>query len=621
MRRVSLFVVLVAACSSFSTAGSEAPPVPPADGGTCATPCPEGLACREGTCGCPEGVIFVAPPPAGSDTNTGCFRDKPKQTIGGALAFAQTSKLVKHEIHVCRGVYVENLKLVHPTTLRGGYECALWKRSANWGFVPFGAELRTPGFDRVNETRIETTDGSPALTISGSSIDRGVVIEGFTMVGKTTPDGEGVALRVEDHAAPSITDNAISGALEPTGSSKRLASIGIDVDTQAAPDIAKNKIYGGGPTSGAFGPAGGAGIRLGAVGKVSIHDNEIDSGRRSGTPIGTVAIVDSKGAAPLVGESAIRNNHILFSGEARTDGYAAAGIVLLDTKADVIGNVIYGDTAQCAAPNITCATIGVRILSGTIQRNLIFGGEKLTVTKPQTRGVLLEDAQAVEVTNNFIHTGAGVAAFGVLTLKAEDVRVFHNTIYVALATNWSAGVRIQRTKAEVMNNLFVATSTMKTFAVETVSCEERRPLKVHNNAAIGLAFLQDHANSGCAQTNGVAGVSAAEVLLDTLFNDEDTARDNIRVATGCSGDPSCKENASCNTLPRGCIDEVFPTFDIESLGHKSMLAGLKLNGGAHCALTQGGKATTPPTLRDFYDVVRTDRPSIGAQESDGACTP
>src|SRR5687767_4000602 len=228
MRRSFMVLGLVAAsaCSSFSTESQEPPPPP--DPSTCTTACPDGLVCREGACVCPDGILYVAPSPQGSDGNTGCAKEKPKATIKGALAFAQTLGLKKHELHVCRGVYNEkNLRLTHPTTMRGGYECSLWTRSDNWGFKPFAdGALRTEGFDGVNETRIETDDGTtPALEIAGKAIDRSVVLEGFTIVGRAGT-GEGAAVRMQDEASPTITDNVVLGALETGDDIPKITSIG-----------------------------------------------------------------------------------------------------------------------------------------------------------------------------------------------------------------------------------------------------------------------------------------------------------------------------------------------------------------------------------------------------------
>ncbi|MGH7284708.1 MAG: hypothetical protein ACRELY_24550, partial [Polyangiaceae bacterium] len=136
--------------------------------GTCANACGAGSFCSSSSCvpGCTGGTIYVSP--TGNDSSTGCSQTAPLLTLTHALKIAkdQGSALVS-EIHACKGKYAEHgLVLDFPASLRGGYDCSTWARTATFG---------SPAFDGTNATEIDDVDtSSPSsivtLTISGSVV-------------------------------------------------------------------------------------------------------------------------------------------------------------------------------------------------------------------------------------------------------------------------------------------------------------------------------------------------------------------------------------------------------------------------------------------------------------------
>ncbi|WP_394829453.1 hypothetical protein [Pendulispora albinea] len=125
--------VLTAGCSESTCEdlGNCAPADPSADGGVDVAPpnClldkdpAESPACIDERVG-----IFVAPSPAGSDTNPGT-RGQPMATIQGALAKAAGSK---PRVYVCGGTYAENVLIDtgKSISIYGGFACTDWNPSA-----------------------------------------------------------------------------------------------------------------------------------------------------------------------------------------------------------------------------------------------------------------------------------------------------------------------------------------------------------------------------------------------------------------------------------------------------------------------------------------------------------
>ncbi len=273
--------VTVADAADTSDAGAPEAFVDATRDAGCETACGSGTSCVAGACvpGCAGKIVYVSGA-TGDDARDGCTPKAAKKTITSALAFVETSALVGHEVHVCKGTYAENLVLKVPASLLGGYDCATWARVDGYG---------APKFDPVNETTL-TGAAAPlaveVLRIVSARITKAILVDGFTIRGNTSTPLRSVGVLVDEQAAPVLSNDKIDGggginstAFVPSG--EGASSVGVAVRGDAYPEIVDDVITGGsGVSSSATIPGNGSlGIEIAGTARgAHIHRNKISGG-------------------------------------------------------------------------------------------------------------------------------------------------------------------------------------------------------------------------------------------------------------------------------------------------------------------------------------------------------
>ncbi|MEO8877874.1 MAG: hypothetical protein ABI461_19930, partial [Polyangiaceae bacterium] len=292
--------------------------------GECGNACGQGDFCAASTCsaGCSGGLLYVSP--TGKDDATGCTTDAPLFTLTHALSIAkaQGNALVQ-EIHACKGTYKEpQISLDFKASLRGGYDCTSWKRTAGFGY---------PLFDKTNLTEIDSTTpvGTSAVTtlvVGGAAVDASVIVDGFAIRGSSVA-ATTVALGL-GAGSPTIKDDQLLGG-GPIEASAPNASIGIQISGGGSPEITSCDVDGGSGQSMSTNAsaAGSVGILIGAdSGSPSIHDGIIGGGSgQAASGNGSIGIAIAGGT--FTSANAIRLNSINGgTGKVSSKGGPSVGI-------------------------------------------------------------------------------------------------------------------------------------------------------------------------------------------------------------------------------------------------------------------------------------------------------
>jgi len=606
--------------------------------GACGKPCGPRELCESSACvpGCAGRVVYVST--SGSDANDGCQRDKPKRTIGGAIALVRTIGAVAHSIHVCRGIYAETaLTLDYPVSIFGGYECSTWERVPEYGF---------PKFDRTNESVI--VDGaSPAtgvtLKIAGTTITDAVVVDGVTLrpaAAATTI----IDLLVSDGAKPRI-ENIVTGGGAPAKSG---TSVGVYVTSAAAPEIAHSNIDGGAGVVG-DGTHGSIGINLTAAGAARIHDNFINGG--SGTAgAGGVGSTGVYVASALVGPSSFSSNVVnggsgkMIADGSSTLGHASIGVQLVDgSSAEITQSSITGGDGTCKAKSTSapsCAKLGVFATGPSslkIGRSRLYAGSDCgpQVAACFLRGVALISSDGAVLTNDFIHGGSKTSTpptfvSAVFTGTSNGVLVAHNTLHVGASTDgyvlyMGSGTR----NATVQNNVMIGARANDN-AIAITSCggaSSIAALQSNVFANVQKGTLQATYTGTPCTTESHPAISDAIATLRTKWSLSSAASDgNIAIAgiADCVGDAACIGFEPCSSArpSHDCFLGLFEKWTAADDGVTELLGpGWLQSNPPPCRVSRGGLDLTKSIATDLFGSPRTVPVSIGAHERDDTCDP
>lgn len=378
---------------------------------------------------CVDPVLYVSAS-KGDDKNDGCSPEKPKLTIKSAVtAITKTRAAAKtvdggfapYEVHVCAGTYKEQQLVVeYPLSIRGGYDCATFKRDDNFGYAKnfasanetilqngaYSAEYNSPlnFLLRRQDTKIERD----TTLIDGLTIDAGEGNEGT--VGVTITDG----------ASPTLRDNKIKGGGGVCSST--FGSMGIWV-IDGSPLITNNDIHGGtgkcwepdtpeNARKGRGAGNGSYGMLLQGGGNVEVIDNRINGGSGTGADATTAVAVAS------AGKREIRNNFITWdqprmeaSGYNGGIGVSAVG----DTELTIDGNTIKGGKASCFESCLNWGILAAETARIRITNNRVYGGDAvMDAPDPETnmdrsfifvRGIRVDHSEDALVANNMVHSG------------------------------------------------------------------------------------------------------------------------------------------------------------------------------------------------------------------------
>jgi hypothetical protein len=601
--------------------------------GTCGHACGVGNFCASSACvqGCTGGLLYVSP--TGNDTNTGCTSDKPLQTIshGVSLAKAQGSALVQ-EVHVCKGVYKEpQITVDFKSSLRGGYSCTDWKRTATFGY---------PTFDGTNASEIDSnaTTGTSIITLAvgGSAVDATVIIDGFLVRGSSAP-ATTIALELSA-GAPTIKDDQILGGA-PTESAAPNASIGIQIGSGGSPEITSCSIDGGGgvTTSTSSSANGSAGIVIAAdSGSPNIHGATIGGGSGSAqTGDGSIAI--TVGGGTFATANAIRENMIAGgTGKIAVSGVASVGVVSVASgSVELDGNEILGGAGSCAKASGNCSNFGIVAGVGSLilRGNKIYGGDATGSTNGGSAGVTVSGLKSFIAENNMIHGGNKTSAAAHGSARAIELNattgpsIRNNTLYSGNAASGSSSVLVidPQVSAIVLDNNILATpaSGVDTALGITLSCSANLISSVQNNAFLDPAVVMSYSGNGVGTgtctgktTQSFTTLASAQTFLAGTAT-APTVSANVRLASACSGDAECVVNASC-TSAAACVGAIITGWTAVDTG-EALLEGAGWKTNAICPVAQGGLDLSSSLTTDFYGAKRTVPFSIGADEQDATC--
>ena len=606
--------------------------------GTCGHACGTGNYCAASACvqGCTGGLLYVSP--TGADTSTGCTTTAPLKTISHALSLAkaQGNALVQ-EVHVCKGIYKEpQITVDFKSSLRGGYDCTGWKRTATFGY---------PAFDPTNATEIDSsaTTGTSLITVAvgGSAVDAGVVVDGFSIHGSAS-GSTSIALALNG-GSPSIQNDQIVGGTFSEATAAR-ASIGIQISGGASPEITGSTIDGGGgsTTSSATSSIGSVGISIASdSGSPNIHGATIGGG--SGSALvgdGSIGIAVSGGSFATA--NAIRQNMISGgTGKIGTSGVASVGIVSVASgSVELDGNQIVGGSGSCAMASGNCSNFGLVAGVGNLilRANKIYGGDATGSTNGGSAGVTVSGLKSFIAENNMIHGGNKDAAAMHGSARAIEVnqiaapQIRNNTLFGGNAGSGSSSVVVidPQVSALVMdNNLFALPTgaTVPAFGI-TLACSANVIASVRNNVFLDPQNVMIYSGNGVGTgtctgttTQTFTTVDSAETFLSGASSGANVVG-NVRLTSSCSGESAltCVVNASCGG-PLVCATTAIAGWSTTDSGFTILESdGWKVN--PLCAVSQGGLNLllgSPPLTTDFYGATRTDKFSVGAQENDATC--
>jgi hypothetical protein len=606
--------------------------------GTCGHACGTGNFCSASACvqGCTGGILYVSP--AGVDTSDGCATTAPLKTIAHAVSVAKAQGFtLVQEVHVCKGVYAEpQITVDFKSSLRGGYDCTTWKRTANFGY---------PTFDPTNLTEIDSnaTTGTniTTLAVGGSALDATSIVDGFSIKGSSNGSSS-IALALNG-GAPSIQNDQIVGGTFSEATSAE-ASIGIQISGGASPEITSSSIDGGGgtTTSTSTSAIGSVGISIGAdSGSPNIHGTTIGGGT-GGAPIGngSIGIAVNGGAFPTA--SAIRANTINGgTGKIGTSGVASVGVVSVASgNVELDDNVILGGGGGCAKASGNCSSFGIVAGVGNliVRANKIYGGDATGGTNGGSAGITVSGLKSFVAENNMIHGGNKSSSLSHGSSRAIELNataspsIRNNTLYSGNGGASSASVLIvdpQVSAITLDNNLLMTASGGGAVAI-TLSCSANLIASVRNNAFLAPPTVMFYSGNGggtgtCTgtTTEPFTTVSSAQTFLAGSATGA-TATGNVRLATAaqCASEAgaTCVDESACDT-PADCNAAVVAGWTSASTGEDLLeaAAGWKIN--PVCSVSQGGLDISSSLTTDFYGAKRTAPLSIGADENDATCTP
>lgn len=587
-------------------------------------------------------ILYVSP--NGDDTSSGCASDKPKRTIGSALAGARSSQNVA-EIRACTGTYDEVVSLDLPVSLRGGWDCSGWKRTATYGF---------PTFDGTNETIIGGSAVPHALHLTGASVGAASLIDGLTVQGAiANSSSDGVALRIALGATPVVENCRILG-----GSSTSLdgdGSVGLRVETDASPEVRSCYIDGGTGVTSADEGVGRAGVVVDGAGPW-LHDNQITGGAAAagpsfGVPSVGVVLRDTKPLTVASGKPLRANTMEGGDGNGeKAGGFASVGLLVIgDTDLDVVGcGARAGDAVGVSRQQLGLHSLSTGALRITGSR--IYGGDQ--TGNPKTGfhyGAWIDGAKSLLVENNMIHGGNSIWGFTntspAIGLGLNDVGnaiIRFNTIYSgpsgypALGSGLNINSAIQG-GAIVQNNIIAADAGWN----EPVFSQRCASTGIFQRFENNLVFNTGGDPTGLGRVFGYGAVPedvcqewAYATSIDQMTSHLTTTcsattagecqafggakvSGNLTLRANCDGDSGCIQWPACDITSNTCLGSVLDWSSTDNGLSKLFGSGWALTSGIPCAVAKS--SLDLEVAEDLFGAIRTKPASMGAHEFDGTC--
>lgn len=591
---------------------------------------------------CP--TLYVSP--LGNDANPGCESAAPKKTVAAAIDAARSSSAVT-AIWICKGTYDEALTLDVPVNLLGGHSCTTWSRTPTYGH---------PSFDATNETVLGTAALPQALHVTGANVAS--IIDGLTIAGAKS-GLHGSALRISSNAAPVVSNCVIQGG--GTHGTDGDGSVGLLVDSGAKPDVRHNRIDGGtGVTLAGSPKVGRAGVVV-ADAAPWLRDNAISGGALTAGPsAGHASVGVALRAAHTLtrtsGRPIERNLIEGGDGNGAASGWASIGVLASGAQdLDLVDNSIRPGRSPGSALQLF-GVVGQLTGALGLYGNRIFGGDLSNPAQPQLGhrfGVYVASAKRVVAENNMIYGGvpipganAGSPSSALDLTQVPEVVLRHNTLYsgpsgfptvgaalrlyqgvlrvtlqnniLAADASWNAPLHVEPCAStgvleRVENNLLFNVGTPQawvlaryfTYGGDTVS-----PCGPWQSFAT-LDELTTHLQSSCT----LATVGPCQGFGGVKVSGNRTLRQV------CGGDLGCVTWPACDsTTSLACLQSVFAGWSASDNGLATLFGpGWQLAPALPCSITQSSLDAGVTT--DLFGLARTNPPSMGAHEFDGACAP
>lgn len=582
--------------------------------------CGELEACLNGVCvgpGCPDRIVYVSA--AGSDLESGCYRDRPRKTISSAASFIQKVGADAHEIHVCEGMYVENVFVDSPLAIRGGYDCATWLRR-----------------DDGKESVVAGVPGAAAMTVNVDT--PAFVLDRMTLIGSDTDLANvSTGLLLVDGASASVVDSTIRGG---GGTGQAIGSKGIHVGAGSRLVLERSTVSGGSGTASLVGNGSVGIFSQDGAAEVRIDHCHVDggSGRAPGGTGSTGILlgwdVQSAFGGPMT--------HGIF--DSTIDGGTGSqggGIAVVAISAsvpgaiDIVGNTITGGDGTCNEGD--CGSAGIVVGGGELARihgNRIYGGDAIGAASGGTYVGIDVSSSGADIQDNEIHAGNGkrrpavVATAARLHLSAASF-VANNTFVAPSGVGDGPALQLQADHGRlvVAGNLIAGAFdpvSLRTCSDGAFTLQDNAFLGAADGSTLlDLAWDSIRAPATCNtnQFSSAASVAEAEALLVATYGGDTGG--NVRVSSSCSSDVAPRCLALCPSAfdVRACLARFYGSWDPASAGGGLLATGWRLAPNPPCAIARGAASLNGTLAQDLFGTARTAPPSIGAEEYDGACTP
>ncbi|MFI5300762.1 MAG: hypothetical protein ACHREM_21985 [Polyangiales bacterium] len=562
------------------------------------------------------GILYVSAA-TGVDTASGCTPCLPKKSIAAAIAAAKAGSSA-HEIRVCAGTYVEHaLVLDAPISVRGGYDCTTWTRTATYG---------APTFDGAHETIVQNADVSVSrvtLDVNGASVDATVAIDGVTIEGAASGTAGSIGVQIRGGATPVLTNDRLRGggaSNTDAATNPWFASAAVFVTGGAGGELAKNDIDGGSGTTTVNANAGSAGIFAHYdAGTVSIHDNVIDGGTGSGVDWLSAGIFLWSSDGYTVANGFPIANNIIRGGHqpVSTIGAALSGVRSTHAKAvDFIGNQVVGGASYGYALDVSG--------NGPFR----FVGNRLYGTDTTYGGGLNVSGDGVshtqvEITNNLIHAGSkGGTALNTTAVDVEGsvaLVMRHNTVALGKATEDGELMRLSTDDgATIENNVFVGAGYTEKL-LTLVSCQATAgPVRAFRDNVVvnvGGPMLTYFSSVGAPCTP----TTTMPTTLDGLVTELKTYASAV-VQANLVLRTTCTSETGCVTSPCAGAACLFTGWSASDVGYTALFAGgWPFTAQVPCVVSKSALDDTSTVPTDLFGLTRTAPPSMGAIEDDGTC--
>ncbi|HZO11861.1 MAG TPA: hypothetical protein VFB62_01330 [Polyangiaceae bacterium] len=525
--------------------------------------------------GSPPAFVVYVSETTGNDANDGLSPSTPKKSLAAGLGVAHELDGVG-DVRVCEGTYASpTVHVDFDVALRGGYDCVRFEPGERDTIV---VNDDAPGRERVT------------LALTGPAVTGATRVEGFILRGAGAGQGDTIAVRVSDLAAPQLSKNRIQGG---EGSAMvRAGSIGMFVEGDAAPTILANQIFGGTGVG-----AGGLHFSVGVwcySATLELQGNIIDGGL--GTGSGDANVASTVGVRADACQVESTRNTISGGSSPHSQGGSRGVFINLGGNTSIQQDRIYaldGDT-----------TVSIR----NVFAIEVSGGSSVDVTN----SMLMAEVAAIDMDlgpDNPTVAGASISGVASPVLR-------HNTIFAHCAAGRCFGCTICTDDASqgvtIEDNLLFSLGWDSLRPVQGIVLSETSAISsVRGNAVFGVGdvFVMQGYNAWAYFSDAEADAAVSNVS------------DNKELKTECLMKPSCVPREFCDDPGvGGCVEQVFVAWSGADDGLSTLQdLGWKLASMAPCALAESAHDTAPQVTVDHYGAPRTPAPSAGAHEYNELC--